>query len=218
MLPNGFEPSPLRAERRKARRDRTLRIGYTGNMYAGRRDASALFQAVRELIDRGSVAAENVEVHYAGKGSAVFLAQAARFGVVDLVVDHGFVDAEEALAIQEQSDILLVLSWNTRAQQGVLTGKVFEYLAAERPILALTAGDLAGAELTELIDDLGLGFAFEYANGEDAVHLLKGFLLGAYADRRRGVRLSIESTEVIRPYEYEQISRRLEELFQLQLK
>jgi glycosyltransferase involved in cell wall biosynthesis len=61
----------------------------------------------------------------------------------------------EALQLQRDSEALLLLIPDAAGRgKGVLSGKVFEYLAAERPILALVPPDGAAAEL---IRDAGAG-------------------------------------------------------------
>ena len=53
-----------------------------------------------------------------------------------------------SLALQRDSDALLLLIPDAGGRgKGVLSGKVFEYLAAERPILAAVPPDGAAAEL-----------------------------------------------------------------------
>jgi glycosyltransferase involved in cell wall biosynthesis len=68
---------------------------------------------------------------------------------------HPYLPRREALALQRDSDALLLLIPEAGGRgQGVLSGKVFEYLAAERPILAAVPPEGAAAEL---IRDTGSG-------------------------------------------------------------
>jgi hypothetical protein len=65
----------------------------------------------------------------------------------DVVTQHGKVSHAESLRIQANADVLLLLLWNDPGEKGVLSGKVFEYIGAARPILmtgleASAAGDL----------------------------------------------------------------------------
>lgn len=43
------------------------------------------------------------------------------------------------LGKERESQLLLLLNWNNPKEHGVYTGKVFEYLATRRPILAVGA-------------------------------------------------------------------------------
>ena len=61
---------------------------------------------------------------------------------------HPFLPRRQALALQRDSEALLLLIPDAGGRgKGVLSGKVFEYLAAERPILAAVPPDGAAAEL-----------------------------------------------------------------------
>jgi glycosyltransferase involved in cell wall biosynthesis len=60
----------------------------------------------------------------------------------------GSVERERALALQREADALLLIAHPTRSQ--LLNIKLFEYLAAGRPILALAAGTEAGRVVEEI--------------------------------------------------------------------
>ena len=56
-----------------------------------------------------------------------------------------------ALQKQRESQILLLLNWDDPQEKGTIPGKVFEYLAAMRPVLAIggSEGDVIHRILTE---------------------------------------------------------------------
>jgi glycosyltransferase involved in cell wall biosynthesis len=67
----------------------------------------------------------------------------------------GDVSRRRSLELQRDSEALLLLIPESGGRgKGVLTGKIFEYLAAERPILAVVPTEGAAARL---IDDTGAG-------------------------------------------------------------
>src|SRR4051794_31507218 len=69
-------------------------------------------------------------------------------GISDRIELIPYAPHREALALQRGSDVLLLLIPDARGRgRGVLSGKVFEYLAAGRPILAVVPPDGAAAEL-----------------------------------------------------------------------
>jgi glycosyltransferase involved in cell wall biosynthesis len=76
-------------------------------------------------------------------------------GLADRVELVAHVPRRESLRLQRESDALLLLIPEAGGRgRGVLSGKVFEYLAAERPILAVVPPEGAAAGL---IRDTGAG-------------------------------------------------------------
>jgi glycosyltransferase involved in cell wall biosynthesis len=81
-----------------------------------------------------------------------------------------YVPRRESLRLQRDSDALLLLIPEAGGRgRGILSGKVFEYLAAERPILALVPPDGAAAQL---IRDTGAGVVAPPEDEEAIRHAL----------------------------------------------
>src|SRR5207248_11212265 len=76
-------------------------------------------------------------------------------GLGDRLELIAYAPRRRSLELQRDSDVLLLLIPEAGGRgKGVLSGKVFEYLAAERPILAVVPPEGAAAEL---IRDAGAG-------------------------------------------------------------
>jgi len=125
-----------------------FRLTHTGSFF-GRRDPKPFLQA---LADSGL---EDVTVRFVGDfrpGDREFM---EHLGLADRVELVEYVPRRQSLALQRDSDALLLLIPEAGGRgRGVLSGKVFEYLAAERPILAAVPPDGAAAQL---IRDTGAG-------------------------------------------------------------
>ena len=122
-----FPESPTRTDRGEV-----LTIRYTGSIYPGFRDPSALFAAIRSLPDgpRNGVTVE----FFSDEGETV-LAAAAAHCVTDAVAVRPRVPYRRALELQMDSDILLLLQSSDARDEGNLPAKIFEYFYARRPIL-----------------------------------------------------------------------------------
>ncbi len=80
---------------------------------------------------------------------------------VDLV---GYVSHREALIQQRKAQILLLIEINSKNTISIIPGKLFEYMAAGRPILAIGP---KGSDFAEIIKKTNTGEFFDYAQKED---------------------------------------------------
>ncbi|MFO0295019.1 MAG: glycosyltransferase [Rhodospirillales bacterium] len=131
---NGFAPEDMPPDLpAEAQAGETLRILHTGTIYPGFRDPAPLFAAVARLGERRGA----VEIAFAGEGLGTVADSAAAAGIADRVRILPPVAHREALRLQSRADILLHLQWNDPREAGTISGKLFEYLGARRPVLGL---------------------------------------------------------------------------------
>lgn len=186
---------------------------YTGSMYGGIRDLTVLFQAVRELIQKGQMSADKISFHYAGNAPAfeILRNQAKPFGLDDRCVTHGKLSRQEALALQQGADILVVASYDYKNQEGgVITGKIFEYMTAERPVISIMMGDIEHSELTQIVEKTNIGFAYEASgHNEDYVKLCEYVKKQYDAFTETGQTVYEPDGKELRRYDYRNLCRRL---------
>jgi glycosyltransferase involved in cell wall biosynthesis len=129
-------------------RGERFRLTHAGSFF-GKRDPRPFLRA---LADSGL---EDVTVRFVGDfrpGDREFMES---LGLADRVELIDYVPRRESLRLQRDSDALLLLIPDAGGRgRGVLSGKVFEYLAAERPVLAVVPPDGAAAQL---VRDTGAG-------------------------------------------------------------
>lgn len=140
-IPNGFDPEDLSdlSPEPIFPADGKFRLVHTGTMYAGKRDPTPLFRAIAQIAQEPSLAAylERLEVLFVGPRQANVEEMIRHYGVEKWVKMTGFVSREKALRMQRDAHALLFLPWNDPEVDGILTGKIFEYLYAGTPILAI---------------------------------------------------------------------------------
>lgn len=163
---NGFDPTDmvnLKFTTKAELSTKVLRVVYTGAMYGGKRDVRPLFKALTNIFAISNYKPEQIIFEYAGSEGEIFRSQAKEFGLQDRVLDHGRLTRSGALELQQRADICLLATWNSVSEQGVLTGKVFEYFMLRKPIVAIVGGDLGGSEISQVIREIGAGHSFEQA-------------------------------------------------------
>ncbi|MBV8506534.1 MAG: glycosyltransferase [Alphaproteobacteria bacterium] len=129
---NGYadEDFPRLAER--VDRGEILTIRYMGSIYQGFRDPSALFSAIALLPDQ---LRSRISVEFFTDAGNVVSNAAAAHRVESVVAVKPRVPYRHALALQMDSDVLLLLQSSDPRDEGNLPAKLFEYLYARRPIL-----------------------------------------------------------------------------------
>jgi glycosyltransferase involved in cell wall biosynthesis len=129
-------------------------LTHTGTFYQGRRDPSLLFETLARMLADGRIPRDRIRIRLFARHEPWIAALVRRHGLEDVVELLAWTARREALRAQQESQVLLLLHWGGAREEGVFTGKVFEYLAARRPVLMIGGG--AGV-LSELLDATGAG-------------------------------------------------------------
>jgi len=151
-IPNGFDPTLI--DPGIPIKDR-FSIVYTGALYQGKRDPAQLFEAIHFLRNNGLIGQDDVQIDMYGPHENWLQNDIEKYHLEDIVTLNGIVTRERAIIEQQRAQLLLLLTWNNPAEEGVYTGKLFEYLAAHRPILSLGYTD--GGVVKELLDQTQAG-------------------------------------------------------------
>jgi glycosyltransferase involved in cell wall biosynthesis len=167
---------------------------YTGRFGSYGRDPSALVRALGELAAHEPRVAARLELAIVGpitEDERRMLSTNVAPAQISLL---GAVTRSSAIALQRRADALLLLADPRRSQLANL--KLFEYLAAGRPIVALAAGTEAG----RIVLETGAG---EVVPSND-VEAIKGALRSVVAGE-----LSAPDAEHTRPYSYPAAAERM---------
>jgi glycosyltransferase involved in cell wall biosynthesis len=152
VIPNGYDPEHFEGLHRAMDRGR-FRLVHTGSISLSRQGTTitALLAALRLLRARRAAVLTDLEVVFVGALSSEERALIQMVGADAPVRICGHVSHLEALQWQCDADVLLLVT--VGGETSVTTSKLFEYLAARRPILALTGRSPAA----KLINELGVG-------------------------------------------------------------
>jgi glycosyltransferase involved in cell wall biosynthesis len=151
VIENGWDPEQVEAARAASSGvavdpDRVSLV-YTGRFGRGR-DPAALVDAFATLARDEPDAAARLELLVAGPLTPDQRELLTRNVSPARIALLGTLPREHALALQREADALLLIAHPERSQ--LLNYKLFEYLTAERAILALAAGTEAGRVAGEL--------------------------------------------------------------------
>jgi glycosyltransferase involved in cell wall biosynthesis len=201
VLTNAFDPEEVadRGDSGLLDEDR-FSVVHTGRMaYAGRSPVP-LLEGVRLLKRDHPRAAARLEVVLAGPLSAEEEPLVRAADLADTVRAVGTLDRPRTLQLQHAADALLVLAEGSSRR--VATGKLFEYLATDAPILVLGEG----TEAARIVAETGAGFA---TAGSDPKLIAEGLerLVASPPDRAR-------DPAAVEPYSYPHVAQRYAELIE----
>lgn len=208
-ISNGYDDSDV--PNIDTRLSTKMSFTYTGSMYGGLQNLSVFFVVLRKLIDENVFTRNDVEVHYAGKQSAyeIFKSQAKKEKLDEICIYHGRISRKKSMELQRQSDILLLASNDYKDNnRGVITGKLPEYMAACRPVIAIVTGDIENSEVRQIINKTNIGICYEESNKEEDIDRLEKYIYQQYFDiKNNGV-------STYRPVESEKVKFKYSEIVQ----
>jgi len=138
---NGWDEADFRNMHRQRQADGKLRISYLGTLY-GDRSLSFFLGALQQFGTEHPPA--DFELQMVGNFYPETHQEVESCGLKDKVTFIPQQSHASAIQMMLDSDILLLVIGDAK-NKWILTGKLFEYLRSQRPILALTAPDSEAA-------------------------------------------------------------------------
>jgi glycosyltransferase involved in cell wall biosynthesis len=196
-IANGFDPLRYpelpRAGLPAAGPDDVI-LAHTGTLSGvNNRDPRGLFAAMRRLRDQEPQLARRLRLVLAGRLDSDDMRLVADSRLDEQIDVLGERSHAESLALQRSASALVLIASHDGSEA---TGKLFEYLSAGRPIIAL-----AGAEVARIVSSTGTGVTVPGDDVEAIVAQLRRLLMGELRANYRPANLE--------PYVYPGPARRM---------
>ncbi len=169
-LPNGFDAADLAGIQPKAKTPGFTLI-YTGSLY-GNRNPRSLLRALEQLLAESFAPLERLHIRLVGRSGEAILQEIAASPAGRFFEYIPYVSHAESLQYLLAADAALLIIDDAPANRGILTGKLFEYIGARLPILALAPEGDASA----LIRQHHLGYALQPGDSEGIAAILRRLL------------------------------------------
>lgn len=142
--------------------DKNFSINHIGAMNADR-NPKMLWKALGELIKEIPELKDNLKINFVGRIDYSVLDELEENQLSSFVTKTEYTPHSRTTKIMQASQLLLLSLNNTPNTRGVISGKLFEYMAAKRPILAIGKenGDAA-----KIITETGVGTVCDFGNKE----------------------------------------------------
>jgi hypothetical protein len=197
-LPNGFDPDdyPKMDEVRNAK----FTVTYTGSMY-GRRNPGTFLQAVDELARERTIDPGRIRLKFIGRFGAEVKAMIDASTIRESIEVIPYIPHHESIKELLRADCLLLIVDESKESSEIVPGKIFEYIGAKRPIIALAE---EGA-IAEIVRDTNSGVV---VHNHDIGGIKKAFI-EHYENFLYHKKKFEPIDEKIRQYERKEVTRRL---------
>jgi glycosyltransferase involved in cell wall biosynthesis len=189
VIQNGYDeedipPGPARPT------DEAFEITHVGSLYASRNPV-ALWRALRRLADRAAV--PDLRIRLVGAVDPNVFASLREHGLAPRTEHVSYVPHAEAVRQMRRAGLLLLSIEAFPEATGMMTGKIYEYLACGRPVLGIGPPD---GDAAALLDATSGGTLF----GREAVADVAAFVQSHYDDWADGTPQSGAAPAAVAPY------------------
>lgn len=154
LIANGYDPQdflPATARPKSTAAKPSFVLTMTGSLYA-KISAVPFYAGLAQFFDAHPAARAQTQIRWVGQmdhqARTDSLNALERFNIRDCITHVGYLPHRAAIEEMMAADVLLLLLFAGAGASQVMTGKVFEYLATQKPILAMAQGT-AAAKLIE---------------------------------------------------------------------
>jgi hypothetical protein len=159
VITNGYSG----ARNRKGQPEGPFRLAHIGSLLSGRNPV-ALWKALHKLVLAHEDFRDDLEIELTGLVSEEVLQSIRENGLEQYLKQFPYVPHARALEKQRQAQVLLLLEIDSDITRGIIPGKLFEYMAASRPILGIGPRDW---EAGILLEHCECGASFGYGDQQD---------------------------------------------------
>lgn len=195
VVTNGYEVS----EEKEISLDKPFSIAHIGSLLS-ERNPKVLWEVLCELCKENPHFAENLQIKLAGAVSEEVLASISKYGLFEKCINLGYVSHTVARQLQRAAQVLLLVEKNSPETRAIIPGKLFEYLAAKRPVIALGP---AGSDMEVIINETSCGAFFGYTEDDKLKERILSYF-NAYQQQALEV-----SSEGIEKYSRKELTRHM---------
>lgn len=198
VITNGYD----HREVRKQPKDTSFSIAHIGSLLS-ERNPKNLWRSIGQLISKDSTFKDAFILRLVGVVSAEVLEEVYRYIPKENVDVVGYVSHKEAIDYQNRSQVLLLVEIDSEDTKAIIPGKLFEYMVADTPILAIGPVD---SDVERIVKTTNTGRYFYYEDDAD----LKSYLSSCFTDFKDS---QLKTHPIgLQPYHRKQLTRKLAQI------
>lgn len=115
-------------------------IAHIGSLLSDR-NPKILWEVLAEMVREVPDFADDFSLCFAGKVSEEIEEEIHNQGLTPYYTYKGYISHQQAVELQKSSQVLLLIEIDSEDTQGIIAGKLFEYIVSGRPIIAIGPKD-----------------------------------------------------------------------------
>lgn len=165
IIPNGFDETDFKQI--DSVKNDFFTIAYTG-VITKTRVPSVFLKSLNKFVN--SSINKKIKFVIAGNTCPEFKEEIEKNNLNDVYEEKGFLPHHESTEILQKADLLLLIIDDVPNNKGFLTGKIFEYLGAKKPIFAIGPKD---GDANKIIINTNSGKMVDYKDSDETYMLIK---------------------------------------------
>lgn len=158
VITNGYDVEKVAA----TTLDTAFTLAHIGSLLSDR-NPRILWKTLKELVKEVPGFKDDFKLKLIGKVSQEVLEAIDEFRLSKYVENLGYVSHNEAILHQRNSQVLLLIEIDSEETRCIIPGKLFEYMVAERPIIAIGPNK---ADFEAILKETNTGQFFTYEEKE----------------------------------------------------
>jgi glycosyltransferase involved in cell wall biosynthesis len=171
VITNGFDTTDFPVQQNSATKD--FVIAHVGTLVKTR-NPLALWEAINSLGNNKDELKQHLRLRLTGKVDISVKKAIADHDLEDVTDYVDYLSHDKVVLEQMNATLLLLVLNDTPNSKGILTGKLFEYMASGRPILAIGPVD---GDAAAILKESGSGVCFDFKD----VNGIKNYLTEMYS-------------------------------------
>lgn len=148
-LPNGYDLADFEWNKPLGQEAERMVIVHSGSFYGRRQTPLHFLQGLQVALNSGSLHRPKVRVQFVGNIDRALRRHIGGLGLSDIVQTSGYLPHRQCIGYLLGADVLLLIVGSGPGSEAVFTGKIFEYLAAGKPVLGLVPCGVAADLIAE---------------------------------------------------------------------
>lgn len=167
VITNGYDEDDV--YKGALEKDKKFSIAHIGTLVKSR-NPETLWKVLKQLVSENENFKKDLEIKLVGKVDFFVKEQIEKYGLSSFVNKIDYLPHSDVIREQQKSKVLLLLVNQTKNAKAIVTGKIFEYLAAQVPILAIGPPD---GDLADILKETKSGLISDF---NDEKQLLENIL------------------------------------------